>query len=175
MVANCCPTLAAALFSHPEHKKLVQPGEQHKWQFVQIYDAMREIESSPAYAQAAKEKKEIKASVASALAIQQQVNAMQSQHGSETGQETDEKYVESGGKGDGYRRQDVVNYYGNVSEWGDLEQGHQELIKATLKAMMNKPPVLGASGKMDRCKKVNGRWESVPEGTPGGVVQRCYR
>jgi hypothetical protein len=41
---------------------------------VPIYDAMRDIESSPAYAQAAKEKKEIKASVASALAIQQQVN-----------------------------------------------------------------------------------------------------
>ena len=22
---------------------------------------------------------------------------------------------------------------------------------------------------------MNGRWESVPEGTPGGVVQKCYR
>ena len=58
MVANCCPTLATALFSHPEYKKVVQPEQQHKWQFVPIYDAMRDIESSPAYAQAAKEKKE---------------------------------------------------------------------------------------------------------------------
>ena len=64
MVANCCPTLAAALFSHPEYKKLVLPGQQHKWEYVPIYDAMLNIESSPAYAQAAKEKKEIKASVA---------------------------------------------------------------------------------------------------------------
>ena len=76
MAANCCLTLAAALFSHPEYKKLVQPGQQHKRQFVPIYDAMRDIESSPAYAQAAKEKKEIKASVAkSALAVQKQVHA----------------------------------------------------------------------------------------------------
>jgi hypothetical protein len=43
MVVNCCPTLAAALFSHPEHKKLVQPGQQHKWQFVPVYDALMGI------------------------------------------------------------------------------------------------------------------------------------
>ena len=77
MVANCCPTLAAALFSHLEHKKLVQPDQQHKCQFLPIYDAMVYIKSSPAYAQAAKEKKEIKASVTkSELSVQQQVNAM---------------------------------------------------------------------------------------------------
>ena len=174
MVAHCCPTLAAALFSHPEHKKLVLPGEQHKWQFVPIYDAMREIESSPAYAQAAKEKKEIKASVASALAIQQQVNAMQS-NGSATGQEPDEKYVESGDKGDGHHRQAVVNCYGNVSEWDELEPVHQELIKAKVRAMKNKPPVPGASGKIDTRMLLNGKWESVPEGTPGGFVSRCYK
>ena len=86
VVANCCPTLATALFSHPEPKKLVQPDQQHKWQFVPIYDAMMHIESSQSYAQAAKEKKEIKASVAkSALAVQQQANAMQSRHGSGKG------------------------------------------------------------------------------------------
>ena len=49
MVANCCPTLSAALFSHPEYKELVRPEQQHKWQYVPIYDAMRDIESSPAY------------------------------------------------------------------------------------------------------------------------------
>jgi hypothetical protein len=139
MVANCCPTLAAALFSHPEHKKLVQPEQQHKWQFVPIYYALMDIESSPAYAQAKKEKKEIKAPVArSALAIQQQVNAMQFKHGPGTGQGSNEEDEGSGGKGGGYRRQDVVNCYGNVSEWNELEQEHQELIKEKLKAMMIK-------------------------------------
>ena len=69
----------------------------------------------------------------------------------------------------------MVNRYDNVSEWDELAQGHQELIKAKSKAMMDKPPVPGAGGKIDRRKRVNGRWESVPEGTPGGVVQRCYQ
>ena len=36
---------------------------------MKIYDAMLNIESSPAYAQAAKEKKEIKASVAKAHSL----------------------------------------------------------------------------------------------------------
>ena len=176
MVANCCPTLAAALFSHPEYKKLVLPGQQHKWEYVPIYDAMLNIESSPAYAQAAKEKKEIKASVAkSALAVQQQVNAMQAAHGYGTGQETDEKYVELGDRGDGHHRRAVVNCYGNVSEWDELEPEHQDLIKAKVRAMKNKPPVPGASGKIDTRMLLNGKWEPVPEGTPGGFVSRCYK
>jgi hypothetical protein len=62
-----------------------------------------------------------------------------------------------------------------VNEWGDLEQGHKELIKAKLKAMMNKPPVPGASGKIDTRIQLNGKWESFPEGTPGGFVSRCYK
>ena len=89
---------------------------------------MMDIESSPACAQAAKEKKEIKASVAkSALAIQQQVSAMQSKHGSGTGQESDEKDEGSKSSGGEYHRQTVVNIYDNARSWDELEQGHQEL------------------------------------------------
>jgi hypothetical protein len=176
MVANCCPTLAAALFSHPEYKKLVLPGQQHKWEYVPIYDAMLNIESSPAYAQAAKEKKEIKASVAkSAFAIQQQVSAMQATHGSGTGPKSDEKLEGSNSSGDGYHKQTVVNCYGNASEWDELEPEHQELIKAKIKNIMTKPLVPGASGKIDTRMSVNGKWESVPEGTPGSKVQKCYQ
>ena len=128
MVANCCPTLAAALFSHPEYKKLVQPEQQHKWQFVPIYDAMMNIESGPAYAQAAKEKKEMKASVAkSALAVQQQqqVNAMQSRHGSGKGpgQGSDKdsgKGSAKPNKGRDGRDRGYKNVFGNTEDYRKL-------------------------------------------------------
>jgi hypothetical protein len=100
---------------------------------------------------------------------------MQSKHGSGTGQESDEKDEGLKSSGGGYHRQAVVSCYDNARSWNELEQGHQELIKAKITAMMNKPPVPGASGKIDTRMRVNGRWESVPEGTPGGVVSRCYR
>ena len=81
----------------------------------------------------------------------------------------------SEGSGGGYHRQEVLNIYDNARSWDELEQGHQELIKAKVTAIMNKPLVPGASGKIDTRMLLNGKWEQVPEGTPGGFVSRCYK
>lgn len=164
LVANCCPALRATLLS--EHKSLVLPKNQHRWSYEDIYQALLNIEHSPSYVHAARERKELEASVARNALAAQAAHSQSSGSQLNTGPASCET-----AKTD---RPTVVNRFGNVTRWDELTREQQMDISEKKKRIALLTPVPGLSGRTQMTVKSQGQWTKCEEGTPGAFWELCY-
>ena len=170
LVADCDPTLSAAMYSHPEYKKLILPENIHKWDFQTIYDAMRVIETTPSYAQAADEKRKLRTATQASSA---RVNALAQAQGS-SGSSHQGAGKSGGGNFNGSQSAGRSEYVYSAREWTFLKSWEQDRIIEEKKRISAKPLVAGADGKIHYHHRMNGKQLQCEAGDAGAKVEQCF-